>query len=348
MKVKFKEEDLNKLIYWIVCKFKEDQFHHQAASAKSDLIGGFFDRWFNRAPEFLIFRELLKGKNYDVIIDNFLYGQDTKKNAPDIIGLKGSKGSILAKFALFENGEWIKVKDMPLIEVKTFRKTQALTAVGETQVSSDHFCVFVESHVPNDYLITLFKEKIFDKKILESLKGDYAFIKSDKNNQLIPIKEPKIDKDLGFFKLIGIFKGDIVKKFSILVSIDKDGKPQKPRYFSKIEEIEPIKHNCEENVNEGLFKLTELVPFYIKFTKPKTKVKIVKKLKSYFVIKIEGDAEVNGTIIRDGYFKILFKKFDRSSKKKEYIGDKKVFEFLAEDSTNKLISRFDEIVKKAE
>ena len=64
MEVKFEKDDLYKLIYWIVCKFKEDEFHHQAASAKSDLIGGFFDRWLNRAPEFLIFRELLKGKNY--------------------------------------------------------------------------------------------------------------------------------------------------------------------------------------------------------------------------------------------------------------------------------------------
>jgi hypothetical protein len=54
MEVEFKFDDLKKLVYWIICKFKEDEFHHQASSVKSDLIGGFFDRWFNRAPEFLI------------------------------------------------------------------------------------------------------------------------------------------------------------------------------------------------------------------------------------------------------------------------------------------------------
>ena len=59
------------------------------------MIGGFFDRWFNRAPEFLIFGELLKGQKYDVVIDNFLYGQDTKKNAPDIIGLQKNQKTIM-------------------------------------------------------------------------------------------------------------------------------------------------------------------------------------------------------------------------------------------------------------
>ena len=146
MEVKFEEKDLKRLIYWITCKFKEDEFHHQSASTKSDLIGGFFDRWFNRAPEFLIFRELLKDKGYDVVIDNFLYGQDTKKNAPDIIGLE-KNGKVKVKFAVFNDGEWKKLDNMPLIEVKTFRKNQSLSAVGSTQMESDHYYVFVESNV---------------------------------------------------------------------------------------------------------------------------------------------------------------------------------------------------------
>lgn len=344
MKVKFEEEDLKRLIYWIVCKFKEDEFHHQASSTKSDLIGGFFDRWFNRAPEFLIFRELLTGKKYDVALDNFLYGQDTKKNAPDVIGLeKGDK--IIVKFAVYRDGDWKKIDKMPLIEVKTFRKTQSLSAVGHTQMDAEHYYVFVESNVREDYLITLFKESVFSKKIFESLKEHKEFIESDKNNQIIPIPELKVEKDLGFFKLLGIFRGDIVKKYSILVGIDENGKPEKPRYFSSIEEIEPISHQIEEDFNKTLYRDgNNYVPFYMNANEG-SKITIVKKLKGYFVVKVAGSAEINGNLVNEGYYKVIFKKFDRSSKKKEYVGDKTVFANIAENSQNELITKFDKLVK---
>ncbi|MBU0459196.1 MAG: hypothetical protein KJ771_00140 [Nanoarchaeota archaeon] len=344
MEVKFEKDDLHRLIYWIVCKFKEDEFHHQAASAKSDLIGGFFDRWFNRAPEFLIFRELLKDKNYDVAIDNFLYGQDTKKNAPDIVGLKDNEGNILVKFSVFNDGDWEKIDDMPQIEVKTFRKTQSLSAVGDTQMEEDNYYVFVESHVRHDYLITLFKQNVFDKRIFESLLGNKEFIKSDSKNQIIPLREIKVDEELGYFKLLGIFRGDIVKKYSILVGVDETGKPLKPRYFSEVERIDPIEHKTEEQFTNMIYKEDlEFVPFFMKPSE-NSSITIVKKLKSYFVVKIDGKANLNGEVVDSGYFKIMFKKFDRSSKKKEFIGDKKVFEVIAENSTNELIDKFDKLV----
>tara|TARA_Y100000031_G_scaffold61848_1_gene69714 strand:+ start:111 stop:1145 length:1035 start_codon:yes stop_codon:yes gene_type:complete len=344
MEVKFEKDDLHKLIYWIVCKFKEDEFHHQAASAKSDLIGGFFDRWFNRAPEFLIFRELLKEKSYDVVIDNFLYGQDTKKNAPDIVGLKDNDGKVLVKFSVFNDGDWEKINGMPQIEVKTFRKTQSLSAVGETQMESENYYVFVESHVRHDYLITLFKDNVFDKRIFETLLGNKEFIKSDTKNQIIPLREINVDEELGFFKLLGIFRGDIVKKFSILVGVDENGKPLKPRYFGGIERIDPIEHKVEEKFSEIIYRDDlEYVPFFMKPSEEST-ITVVKKLKSYIVVKIDGKANINGEIVDSGYFKVLFKKFDRSSKKKEFIGDKKVFEIIAENSTKELIDKFDKLV----
>ena len=345
MEVKFEEKDLKRLIYWIVCKFKEDEFHHQASSTKQDLIGGFFDRWFNRAPEFLIFRKLLENKDYDVAIDNFLYGQDTKKNAPDIIGLQ-QNSKVLVKFAVFKDGEWVQLKDMPLIEVKTFRKTQSLSAVGHTQMSSDHYYVFVESHVREDYLITLFKESVFDEEIRKSLLGNKEFIESDANNQIIELPKLKIEKDLGYFKLIGIFKGETVKKYSILVGIDESGKPKKPRYFDKVEKTNAIEHELDETLKEGIFKEeNNYVPFYVKYVGQNSKATIVKRLKSYFIINVEGEIDINGNIVKDGYYKILFKVFDRSSRKKEFIGDKRVFEIFAENSQEELIKRFDALVE---
>lgn len=344
MIVPFEEKDLKRLIYWIVCKFKEDEFHHQASSAKSDLIGGFFDRWFNRAPEFLIFRELLKEKDYDVAIDNFLYGQDTKKNAPDIIGIE-KEGKIIVKFAVYHDGDWKKIDNMPLIEVKTFRKTQSLSAVGHTQMDLNHYYVFVESNVREDYLITLFKESVFSKEIFESLKGHSEFIESDTNNQIIPIPQLKVEGDLGFFRLLGIFRGDIVQKYSILVGIDAEGKSEKPKYFSSIEQVEPITHQIDEVFNDVIYKEgNECVPFYMK-PKNKSEIIIVKKLKGYIIIKINGEADINGNIAKGGYYKIIFKKFDRSSKKKEYIGDKMVFANIAENSQDELIAKFDNLVK---
>ena len=161
MKVKFEIADLKKLIYWITCKFKEDEFHHLGSASKRDLIGGFYDRWFNRAPEFLIFRELLKNKPYDVVIDNLLYGQDTKKNAPDIIGLKDAKENIIVKFTKYNDGDWENNPNMPIIEVKSFRESQNLISVGDTQMYNDHFYVIAESQVREDYLTVLFKDEVF-------------------------------------------------------------------------------------------------------------------------------------------------------------------------------------------
>jgi len=343
LRVKFTENDLKRLIYWITLKFKEDEFHHQAASAKSDLIGGFFDRWFNRAPEFLIFGGLLKGKKYDVVIDNFLYGQDTKKNAPDIIGLKRD-GKTISKFAVFKDGGWKQIDNMPLIEVKTFRNTQSLTAVGETQMDKDHYYVFVESNVKNDYLLNLFKDSVFTKDNFNSLKVSEGFIESDKDKQIIIPKEIKVGEELGYFKLIGIFKGEELKKHSLLVGMDESGKIEKPRYFDSIEKIEELIHKVEEPISEGKFIYDDLyIPFYINFTSKKAKAIIVKRYKGHMIVKVEGKIEINGQEAKDGYFKVKFKNFDRSSKKREYIGDKYLFEHLAEDVTEDLVKRFDKI-----
>ncbi len=343
----FELEDLKKLIYWVILKFREDEFHHQGVSAKSDLIGGFFDRWFNRAPEFLIFSRLLKDKPYDVVIDNYLYGQDTKKNAPDILGLKSKKdGKVLSVFARFVDGNWEHAEGTPFVEVKTNRKTQSLIAVGETQMDKDHYYVLVESNVPDDYLTVLFEKQLFDKKIFEGLQMPEGFIKSDSKNMVIFPKPAEPAKNLGFFKLMGIFTGDEIKKYSIYAKGQNDKKEaDKPWYFGRCEEAGSVALKVREKVKEGIWKYGEsYVPFFIEFKGTKSKATVVKKSKSTVYIEVEGEVKINDYVAKTGYHKINFKKFDRKSKKNEYIGDKNVFAHIADDSTKDLIKKFDQLV----
>lgn len=349
MIVKFEIQDLHKLIYWTTCKFLEDQFHHSGNASKRDLLGGFYDRWFNRAPEFLIFRSLLKDKSYDVIIDNFLYGQDTSKNAPDIIGLKDSKNNTIVKFAEYKDGDWIKNKKMPIIEVKTFRESQNLISVGDTQMEDNNYYVIVESHIPDNYLTAIFENCVFDKKIHTSLSGNEDFIISDKDSQIIPLPILKKAKELGHFELIGIFKGNVLKENSLIFGLDSTGNSEKPRYFFNIEKVD-LKNKMKEQIplKEGLYKEGKnYVPFYIKKLSPKSKITLVRKYKSCFYIEVLGPVDINrNKLDNNGYYKINFKIFDRKAKKREYIGDKRIFKGYCPDNTSDLIRIFDKITKQ--
>ena len=71
-------QDLKMITYFIFMKYKYDTSHRQGTSSKSDLIGGFMDRWVNRISEFVIFNNFLKGKGYRIASDYFLYDNKTK------------------------------------------------------------------------------------------------------------------------------------------------------------------------------------------------------------------------------------------------------------------------------
>ncbi len=49
LKVELTEEFLRKTIYWIVCKYMMDDFKREQSSSKRALLGGFIDRWMNKA-----------------------------------------------------------------------------------------------------------------------------------------------------------------------------------------------------------------------------------------------------------------------------------------------------------
>ena len=94
-KVEITKDDLRKIVYFILMKFRGDPVHLQGTSAKRDLIGGYIERWFNKVAETIIFDKLLEKKNYDVVSDYFIYANDSEKNAPDILGLRSNRDPAL-------------------------------------------------------------------------------------------------------------------------------------------------------------------------------------------------------------------------------------------------------------
>jgi hypothetical protein len=283
-----------------------------------------------------------------VVLDNFLYGPDTEKNAPDVIGLKNQKGEIIAVFTQFKDGSWIFKKDMPVIEVKTFRQDQYLTAVNDTQLDDNHYYVFIESHVREDYLTTLFEDEVFSKKIYDNLKMSKDFILSDKENQIILPEPIKKINNLGYFKLIGIYTGSEVKKYSFLAKgNNSSGNPDKFRYLSDIEEITEKKDKENKLIPQGIFMDGDkYVPMYVEYCSKNSKLRLLQKFKGNMKVKVVGAIKINGYSLQDGYYRINFKYFDKKSRKNEYFGDKNVFENVAKDVRSELIERFDNIMSK--
>jgi hypothetical protein len=357
MEFKFELNDLKKIIYWTICKFNTDKFHYQGTSEKSDLIGGFFDRWVNRASEFIIFKNLLRDKPYEAVIDWFFYGPDTEKNAPDILGLQDKKGKVIAKFVEYQDGDW-KYISGPWVEVKTNRKAQSLVAVRQSQMNDDHYYVIVESDIRDDYLVAILEDSVFIDKMEKEFAMSKDFIKSDVNKSLIfPPKLAKVS-DLGHFKLIGIFKGDELKKHCILCK----GKTKKtvaesPSYIIGIKRIKPVESLSGEKLKEGLTgisirykskkesKEAFTVPIAIKYLTKDTEIKILKTLKSYIIIFVKGKVQIDDQIIETGFYEIDFKSFTRNSSANEYVCSKTALETHAKDYSEELISKMDKFFK---
>ena len=141
IKVELTKEFLKRNVYWIICKYELDEFRREQSSSKRALLGGFIDRWMNKSPEFLIFDEILKEKNYSAINDMFLYNKGESKNAPDILGLIDDDGNQYP-FAQFKDTRWEVVEGMPFIEMKTFREDQSLVTIPYTQFDDNHYLCY--------------------------------------------------------------------------------------------------------------------------------------------------------------------------------------------------------------
>ena len=333
-KIDITKEDLISMIYFIISKFEFDIFHMQGTSSKVDLLGGFIDRWINRIPEVLIFNKmLLKDKDYKVINDYFVYGNDSDKNAPDVLGIKINNDKIV-KFAEFIDTTWKKTTGMPWIEVKTFKKNQKMFTIRDTQMEDEHYYVMTESDISPNYLKILFQEVIFDKKYYENIIMDEIFIKSNNKSSLQqPKKVEKYNKEtIGTIKLLGIYKGKDIKKIANLYSPGF-----KPYYFNGVETIENARgvnfespmmneesadySESEWIIKKDVLKIKDTINVY---GENLDNIIVAKKNKSSWYVTVVNDCEINEfKLEKNKRYKFIFTKFDRSSNWNEYITLKK-------------------------
>lgn len=351
IKVDLTEDFFKKILYWIICKYDMDEFRREQSSSKRALLGGFIERWMNRAPEFLIFDELLKDKNYSAINDFFFYTKGESKNAPDILGLIDDNGEQYP-FALFRDNGWEVVEKTPFIEMKTFRSDQSLITVPHTQFSDDHYFAIVESHLEDDYLSSIFEDELFENDEY------YNFVISQTEDELIIsnndgiIKKPdKLTKThkLGYYELVGIYKGFDMKQFCQIVKQgDKPlyyfGEIDPPSRFSNKRKIRPpIK------LKSGLHYFDDddkNIPFYINISEG-SELKLFHKISTALDVEVKGRVEVDGNKLEEGTRRLEFKKFEKNGKEEEVVMTKSILKCYNESisAIEELISEFDSIVK---
>lgn len=344
-KIPINKDDLKQIIYFVLMKFKGDPAHLQGTSTKRDLIGGYIERWFNKIAEPFIFDELLKDKNYKVVPDYFIYKGDSEKNAPDILGLQ-MESEKTAVFAQYNNGTWVAKPDMPKIEVKVFRKDQALLGVRETQMDNSYF-VFVESDLSDDYLTAIFEGAVFDEKYFRELEMSEDFIQSDSDNQIVPHSKIGKADSIGTIRLIGTYTKEELRNNTTLCA-----RGISPYYFFEAVNVENIRGmSSEEDYLEvgedGLIKYTisddtVYLPFSSKGLEG-SRLKVLKRNKGSVYVEIDEELEICGFNLKMGLAKIAFKKFDRTSGWDENIALKYIVENYAHDCTDEMVSKFDEI-----
>lgn len=339
------EDDLKKIIYFILIKFRGDSLHMQGTSAKRDLVGGYIERWFNKIAESVIFDELLKNKSYKVVPDYFVYSNDSEKNAPDIIGLDTSEGETIP-FVKYKNGTWVNVPKMPRVEVKVVRQDQVLLGVREPQMIDDYY-VFIESDLEPDYLTAIFEDSVFDDKYFKELEMSRDFIESDDDNQIIPHLKMEPSNSIGTMRLVGIYTKDELRKNTAMCK-----RGVSPYYFSEAVNIErvigakngePIKVGKDGKVHYAGIDKSIYLPFSIDGAEGK-ELKVLKRNKGSVYIEAENDLFIDGNKVSSGLVKISFKRFERSSSWDENIASKVMLEKYGEDATEELVGIFDKIV----
>ena len=337
--VEMNKEELIEMIYWIVMKFKNDNYHNQFISNKNDDLGCFFDRWIERFPEYVILNNLLIKKDYSIVKDNFIYGQNTQKNSPDVIGLEDSEH--VYPIAQFDNGDWKIVDDAPFVEIKTFKHYQNLITIPESQFDDDKYYVIVISNLKDDYLLNIFDDDFFKDENFKKMEINYKLVKSDENNMLIKPKKLEKPNYIGNFELFGIYKGKNLKKVSIVTQ-------NNPRYLKYIEKRE-INHRIRLEMNEGLYyhlkKEEDNVPICIK-KEQHSNIYITNIGKTFVDVDVEGTVIVDNIKLKNDTYRLNYHQFKRGSSKNEVILSKNTISQALESEHEELINKFDEFIKR--
>lgn len=208
-----KQDIINRVYFIAKLVQKQKKSTMQGAlTSKSDSMGGIFDRFINTLSDSLIFNKIIfqheafqkLGKEIRAIEDFYYYNPSANGAgiAPDILGIVFDNK--IYPFAQFNN-KWEPLKDMPQIEVKTFKAKDQMISL-RNQNYDDKYLVLVDLDMRIDYLIPFLDQECLSKDVLAELDmDDDVFIKSD-DNELIERVSP-IDfssNNIGSIKLIAI------------------------------------------------------------------------------------------------------------------------------------------------
>lgn len=340
LKVNISKEDLYRTCYWTTLKYKNDRNHFQKVGNKTEMIGCYLDRWIQKLPERLILSKLIDNKDYTIVEDNFIYGQDTKKNSPDLIGLK--KENKIFPLALYNNGNWEMVDDAPFIEVKTIKSNQFLVTIPESQFDENKYYVIVKSDLSNEYLLLLFKDEFFEKCDFDEFETHEDFIISNKKL----IKPSKIEKpnSIGSYELLGVYKGSKIKKISIVA--------EKGNYYY-LKSIRKInsKDKINKEIDEGLYchsiEGASCFPFCIKKEEKDSKIISKNEGKSFIDIVVEGKIKIDNFELSDGRYRLNFEIFQKTSKVKEVVSPINTLQAVFDSNHEELIRKLDEFLENS-
>lgn len=332
-KAEIEIKDVYKYIYFIASITKrQNKSMIGALSSRGDLIGGIFDRWINTVPESVVFNKIIlpeiTNKPVEIISDYYLYDPKKAGIAPDVIGLK--LNNKITPLACFDN-KWTPVRDMPQIEIKTFKKSQKMISLRD-QGYDGKFLVMVESDFKIDYLLSFFDEKIFNSAIYNNLKmNDEKFIIANDKNLIHGIEEIDCHSSaIGCIELLKITNATLFKKYANLCD-----KYVCPKYIKTIEKKEkvigsnmcvPLKDYCnhfEKNIyymndkwNNGeskttkTTKTTKTLNIYVENI---DNITVIKRNKKNIYIEVKNKCCINEEELNKGYYNITFDILDRGS-----------------------------------
>ena len=357
-------DDILKSIYFItaITQKQNSSTMQGALSSKGDLMGGIFDRWINTVPESIVLNKLIlpeidNSGTAEIISDFYLYDPRTAGIAPDVIGIRTSKGTI--PFAIFEE-KWTPVEGMPQIEVKTFKKPQKMISL-RNQAYDDKYLVMAESEFRIDYLMPFFDKTIFDDRIHRNLVMDDAtFIVSNSDQKLQGIDPVHTTDDT--IGTVTLLKTTTAKAFMDCstfcegtVSVQRlDNVEKKTRRPSGATLNTSLKKLCK--INEfGLYRFNkdwyegisdDGIPYYTKnsrgaantflfrtldmYVENINAITVIKKSNSSMYIEVNQASKINEySLEKDSVYKIDFSMLDRSSNNgEEYFMQKSLIQYI--------------------
>jgi hypothetical protein len=333
-------EDIKHYIYFISVLSLESMYGN--LNNKSDLMGGILDRWINTISEGIIFDKYFLpkiSKDYKFVADFYIYEIKKQGIAPDLIGVKTKKRTV--PFAIISQNGWVRYKDAPQIEVKTFKKNQYLVSL-RNQGYDEKYLVLNEMNLNSSYLIPFLSSEVLGDEVFGKLTMDDETFFADESikKSVKQVYKLKNETKIGELRLLKVITARSFMRIS-----DNCGPKISPAYLKNIRPAKKIKENFIEfissylNLEEGLFRFSE--KWYLDFSFNNIKfislkienvesIKLIRVSKSSFTIIAESEASINEFKLDKG--KAYIVEFDvlnrANSKNDEYFFHKSIIDVI--------------------